>query len=199
MTATLADDTILVSHFQANPAEVAKPRRSKGGRDIGDRMILAPQEINPDYTVEEIKTLISNIANDMSRHLPDARQCRRQNRAKNWHEQQAIAFRASKRRVVASWRHPRAKTWCFACVKAYVTHRSVAVSHLGACHPGIAQKTGMSNTSTGGPRSLKLKLPRFGGRFRGWRTVGLLESLVRSKWASDTPGRNAAGWDCRSL
>src|SRR4051812_39577127 len=45
----------------------------------------------------------------------------------------------------------------------------------------------------------RLKLPRFRGRFRGWRTVGLFASPVRSKWVSDTPGRNAAGWDCRSL
>jgi hypothetical protein len=41
MTATLADDGILVSHFQADPEEVADPIRPKGGGDIGDRMILA--------------------------------------------------------------------------------------------------------------------------------------------------------------
>jgi hypothetical protein len=66
MTATLADDTILVSHFQADAAEIVKPIRPKGGGDIGDRMILAPQEINPDYTVEEIKTLVSDIAGDLN-------------------------------------------------------------------------------------------------------------------------------------
>lgn len=66
MTATLADDTILVSHFQADAAEVVKPIRPKGGGDIGDRMILAPQEINPDYTVEEIRTLVSEIADDLN-------------------------------------------------------------------------------------------------------------------------------------
>ena len=64
MTATLADDTILVSHFQADATEITKPIRPKGGGDIGDRMILAPQEINPDYTVDEIKTLVSDIARD---------------------------------------------------------------------------------------------------------------------------------------
>lgn len=64
MTATLADDSILVSHFGANAAEVAQPIMPKGGGDIGDRMILAPQEINPDYTVEEIKGLVSTIAKD---------------------------------------------------------------------------------------------------------------------------------------
>jgi hypothetical protein len=62
MTATLADDTILVSHFQADAAEAAKPIRPKGGGDIGDRMILAPQEINPDYTVEQLKFLVADLA-----------------------------------------------------------------------------------------------------------------------------------------
>lgn len=62
MTATLADDTILVSNFQADASEVAKPIRPKGGGDIGDRMILAPQEINPKYTVEQIKTLVADTA-----------------------------------------------------------------------------------------------------------------------------------------
>ncbi len=57
MTATLADDGILVSHFQATPDEVLHPIRPKSGGDIGDRMILAPQEINPDITVDEIKKL----------------------------------------------------------------------------------------------------------------------------------------------
>ncbi|BAN34106.1 hypothetical protein SCD_n00257 [Sulfuricella denitrificans skB26] len=66
MTATLADDTILVSHFQADAAEVAQPIRPKGGGDIGDRMILAPQEINPDFTVEEIKALVSGIAKELN-------------------------------------------------------------------------------------------------------------------------------------
>ncbi|MBB4321415.1 hypothetical protein GGE43_005059 [Agrobacterium tumefaciens] len=57
MTATLADDGILVSHFQAEPDEVLHAIRPKGGGDIGDRMILAPQEINPDITVDEVKAL----------------------------------------------------------------------------------------------------------------------------------------------
>jgi hypothetical protein len=66
MTATLADDTILVSHFQADPNEISKPIRPKGGGDIGDRMILAPQEINPEYTVEEIKAMVTSIADDLN-------------------------------------------------------------------------------------------------------------------------------------
>lgn len=66
MTATLADDTILVSHFQADATEVVNPIRPKGGGDIGDRMILSPQEINPDYTVEEIQTFVSSIAENLN-------------------------------------------------------------------------------------------------------------------------------------
>ncbi len=66
MTATLADDTILVSHFQAIASEVEHPIRPKGGGDIGDRMILAPQEINPNYTTDEIKDLVSRIADDVN-------------------------------------------------------------------------------------------------------------------------------------
>ncbi len=62
MTATLADDSILVSHFQADSEQVGRPIRPKGGGDIGDRMILAPQEINPDYSQEEIRGLVAGIA-----------------------------------------------------------------------------------------------------------------------------------------
>ena len=66
MTATLADDSILVSHFRADAQEVARPIRPRGGGDIGDRMILAPQELNPDYTVGEIQALIKDIARDLN-------------------------------------------------------------------------------------------------------------------------------------
>lgn len=66
MSATLADDTILVSHFKADASEVAKPIRPRGGGDIGDRMILAPQEINPEYTVDQIKDLVSGIAAELN-------------------------------------------------------------------------------------------------------------------------------------
>ncbi len=66
MTATLADDGILVSHFQADPQDILNPIRPKGGGDIGDRMILAPQEINPDVTVEEIKALAARKAESVN-------------------------------------------------------------------------------------------------------------------------------------
>lgn len=62
MTATLADDTILVSHFGAVADEVIRPLRPKGGGDIGDRMILAPQEINPNFKTDDIRTLVAEVA-----------------------------------------------------------------------------------------------------------------------------------------
>ncbi|WP_108683608.1 DEAD/DEAH box helicase family protein [Methyloceanibacter sp. wino2] len=62
MTATLADDGILVSHFQADATEVSDPVRPKGGGDIGDRMILAPQEINPEIEIDDVKALAVKLA-----------------------------------------------------------------------------------------------------------------------------------------
>ena len=62
MTATLADDGILVTHFNADPESVAKPIKPRGAGDIGDRMILAPQEINPAITEDEVKSLVAKIA-----------------------------------------------------------------------------------------------------------------------------------------
>lgn len=66
MTATLADDGILVSHFQANPDDIRLPIRPKSGGDIGDRMILAPQEINPKITVDEIKQFAAEKAKSIN-------------------------------------------------------------------------------------------------------------------------------------
>lgn len=62
MTATLADDGILISHFQVEPESAATPIRPKGVGNMGDRMILVPQEINPNINQEEIKDLASEIS-----------------------------------------------------------------------------------------------------------------------------------------
>lgn len=63
LTATLADDSVLVTHFDAEPDQVAQPITPTTAADLGDRMILAPQEINP---------LISDSAvRDSARELAD--------------------------------------------------------------------------------------------------------------------------------
>jgi hypothetical protein len=61
MTATLADDGILITHFNAGADAVSDPIRPKGAGDIGDRLILAPQEITPTITKEEVKKLLVDI------------------------------------------------------------------------------------------------------------------------------------------
>jgi hypothetical protein len=55
MTATLADDSILVSNFKASPADVSRHITPRTANDIGDRMILAPQEVDPNITEIEIR------------------------------------------------------------------------------------------------------------------------------------------------
>jgi hypothetical protein len=63
MTATLVNDTILTSHFgitDSNSITQAIVPDSAG--DIGDRMILMPQVINPDIKDEEIKELCKEIS-----------------------------------------------------------------------------------------------------------------------------------------
>jgi hypothetical protein len=63
MTATLADDSILVSDFNANPEFVSAHVTPKIANDIGDRMILAPQEIDPDLDEEELRKFLREQAN----------------------------------------------------------------------------------------------------------------------------------------
>lgn len=62
MTATLADDGVLITHLNADPAAIADPIKPKGAGEIGDRMIVAPQEVNPETKDEEVRTLAKAIA-----------------------------------------------------------------------------------------------------------------------------------------
>jgi len=62
MTATLADDGVLVSKLNADPALVIDPIKPRGAGEIGDRMILVPQEINGAITDDEIKALAAEVA-----------------------------------------------------------------------------------------------------------------------------------------
>ncbi len=66
MTATLADDGILISHLGADAAAVADPIRVKGPGEIGDRMIIAPQEVNPNATDEEVRDLAVQVATSLN-------------------------------------------------------------------------------------------------------------------------------------
>ena len=62
MTATLADDGILITHLDADPAAIVDPIKPKGAGEIGDRMIVAPQEVNPEITDEDVRDLAKEIS-----------------------------------------------------------------------------------------------------------------------------------------
>jgi len=62
LTATLADDSVLVSDFGANPGSVRTPITPLTAGDIGERMILAPQEINPDVAPQDVRQAIALLA-----------------------------------------------------------------------------------------------------------------------------------------
>lgn len=62
MSATLADDGILIRNFGCDTFSVTDPIKPKGAGEIGDRMILAPQEINPSITIDEIKASVAKFS-----------------------------------------------------------------------------------------------------------------------------------------
>jgi hypothetical protein len=62
MTATLANNSILSSHFGVTEESINKAVIPDTAGDIGDRMILLPQVINPQITDDEIKKLCKSIS-----------------------------------------------------------------------------------------------------------------------------------------
>ncbi|MBQ0895506.1 hypothetical protein KBX37_20785 [Micromonospora sp. U56] len=59
---TLADDSVLVTHFDADPEGVGKSIVPESAADFGDRLVLAPQELNPDIGHEQVRALAHQIA-----------------------------------------------------------------------------------------------------------------------------------------
>ncbi|MGB3516956.1 MAG: DEAD/DEAH box helicase family protein [Elainellaceae cyanobacterium] len=66
MTATLVDDSILASHFGATEETINKAVLPNTAGDIGDRMILLPQVINPKISETDIKDLCKSISKDFN-------------------------------------------------------------------------------------------------------------------------------------
>lgn len=63
MTATLSDDSVLASHFGVDTSSMIEPVAPNSAGDIGERMILAPQEINVEFN----ETVIREICKDLSK------------------------------------------------------------------------------------------------------------------------------------
>ncbi|SCG83984.1 hypothetical protein DW1_2420 [Proteiniborus sp. DW1] len=62
MSATLADDSILVSHFNVNIEKLDKIITPARADDIGDRLILVPQEINTNLTDDDLKNKFKELS-----------------------------------------------------------------------------------------------------------------------------------------
>src|SRR5258705_4136626 len=53
---------ILVTRLQAEPNSIADPIKPKGAGEIGDRMIIAPHELNDAITDDDVKALVVDVA-----------------------------------------------------------------------------------------------------------------------------------------
>jgi hypothetical protein len=66
LTATLADDSVLVTHFDADPASVKNAITPVSAADLGDRMILAPTEISPGLQEDGIRNAVRGLADSVN-------------------------------------------------------------------------------------------------------------------------------------
>ncbi|CAN7681009.1 DEAD/DEAH box helicase family protein [Pararhizobium sp. LjRoot235] len=62
MTATLSDDSVLITHFGANPKKLPDPIVPVSSQFMGERMILMPQELNPDIELPDIRKMLADIS-----------------------------------------------------------------------------------------------------------------------------------------
>lgn len=62
MTATLSDDSVIATHFGADPNSLGKPIVPSSSQSMGERMILMPQELNPELTTVEVRTMLAELA-----------------------------------------------------------------------------------------------------------------------------------------
>ncbi|MCM3317196.1 DEAD/DEAH box helicase family protein [Rummeliibacillus stabekisii] len=62
MSATIDDDSILISHFNIEQSEIKSAVTPKNANDIGERLILIPQEINPNISEDEIKVYLTKLS-----------------------------------------------------------------------------------------------------------------------------------------
>jgi hypothetical protein len=62
MSATVSDDSVLITDFNIDPSSVQQAICPSSGNDIGDRMILVPQELNPDLGDDHVKELLTSFS-----------------------------------------------------------------------------------------------------------------------------------------
>jgi hypothetical protein len=62
MTATLSDDSVIATHFGADPNSLGKPIIPSSSQSMGERMILMPQELNPELTTPDIRSMLVGLS-----------------------------------------------------------------------------------------------------------------------------------------
>lgn len=62
MSATIEDDTVLVSHFNIDSNEIEESITPEKANDIGERLIVIPQEINPKISDDELKNYFKQLS-----------------------------------------------------------------------------------------------------------------------------------------
>ena len=62
MTATLSDDSVISTHFDVDFKDLGNPIAPDLSQSVGERMILMPQELNPDIELDDVKKMLLKIA-----------------------------------------------------------------------------------------------------------------------------------------
>ena len=62
MTATLADDSVIFTHFGADPDNLFTPIVPSSSQSMGERMILMPQELNSNLTATDVRGVLTELA-----------------------------------------------------------------------------------------------------------------------------------------
>ncbi|GAA5416999.1 hypothetical protein Pryu01_02060 [Paraliobacillus ryukyuensis] len=62
MSATISDDSVLVSHFNIDHTMISQAITPNSSNDIGERMIIVPQELNPDISDDQLKIFYKEIS-----------------------------------------------------------------------------------------------------------------------------------------
>src|SRR5699024_7331009 len=62
MSATLSDDSVLVSHFDIDPNLIKEAITPNSSNDIGERMIIVPQELNSSIKDDELKVFYNELS-----------------------------------------------------------------------------------------------------------------------------------------
>lgn len=119
LTATLSDDSVLVTDLAADPKLVAQPVTPGSAADLGDRMILAPIALNPELDDEAVRILAHQFSRGDRNGdgVPDAKPIN-------------VVVLVPSKAAAAAWRAYADRTY-------YVGDLEAGVAELKAGHVGL--------------------------------------------------------------